>query len=72
MQGIVGEVSPPPEGLASSGALWVLPEDADAESLSLVRWRLQLPDGAGQWVLLARMAGEALEMMQDKGSSGSV
>lgn len=58
-QGVLGEVSPLPEGLPSTDALWTVPPGEDIEHVQLVRWRLALPDGVGQWVLLCRMAGEA-------------
>ena len=59
LQGVLGEVVPLPEGLASTDALWTVPPGEDIEHVQLVRWRLGLPDGVGQWVLLCRMAGEA-------------
>lgn len=51
---------PLPEGLSSTDGLWVLPPGEDIEHVQLVRWRLSLPDGVGQWILLCRLAGEWL------------
>ncbi|KAL4443613.1 hypothetical protein ABPG75_011350 [Micractinium tetrahymenae] len=62
-QGVLGEVSDLPEGLSSTDALWTLPAGEDIEHVQLVKWRLALPDGVGQWILLCRMA-EALALIQ--------
>ena len=51
---------PLPEGLSSTDGLWALPPGEDIEHVQLIRWRLSLPDGAGQWILLCRLAGERL------------
>jgi hypothetical protein len=53
----VGELAELPPGLPSSDPLWAVPLGQDLDRLALVRWRLALPPGTGQWVLLARMAG---------------
>lgn len=57
VQGVLGEVLPLPEGLSSADSLWALPPGEDIEQVQLIRWRLSLPDGAGQWILLCRLAG---------------
>ncbi|PRW56624.1 Nucleoporin NUP188 like isoform B [Chlorella sorokiniana] len=62
-QGVLGEVLPLPEGLSSIDGLWALPPGEDIEHVQLIRWRLSLPDGAGQWILLCRLA-EALALVQ--------
>ena len=60
-QGVLGEVLPPPEGAASAGCLLFVGGGGgggeEAEAVQLVRWRLPLPEGIGQWVLLCRLAG---------------
>ena len=59
---MLGEVVPLPEGLTSTDGLWALPAGEDIEHVQLLRWRLSLPDGAGQWILLCRLA-EALALV---------
>lgn len=58
LQGVLGEAMPLPEGLLSTDSLWTVPVGEDVEHVQLVRWRLALPPGVGQLVLLCRMAGE--------------
>lgn len=70
-QGVLGEVVPLPDGLTSTDSLWALPPGEDIEHVQLVRWRLSLPDGAGQWILLCRLA-EALALVASGGGLGSV
>lgn len=60
---MLGEILPLPEGLPSADSLWTLPPGEDLERVQLIRWRLTLPDGAGQWILLCRLA-EALALVQ--------
>lgn len=63
---MLGEVLPLPEGLTSADSLWAVAPGADIESVQLIRWRLTLPDGAGQWILLCRLA-EALALVASSG-----
>ncbi|PSC72509.1 exostosin-like glycosyltransferase isoform B [Micractinium conductrix] len=67
-QGALGEPAPLPEGFSSTDALWTVAAGQDVDHVQLVRWRIKLPDGVGQWILLCRLS-EALAAVQQQAAS---